>query len=131
MIVRPPAKDVYTKEFRDNLLDTMGVPVGDVQERAKKILLVSFGGQAIPRPRSAPPSPTLGSTKHTRKPGLLPKGWIAIVCGLGGGNAIKADLPKGFYASDSDVYVPDLTAVADVVLGKLVCTSSLGQRGCT
>lgn len=53
--------------------------------------------------------------------GLLPKGWIAIVCGLSGNNnEIRNDLPSGFYASDKDVYVPDLTATADVVLGKLV-----------
>ncbi|KAF7968808.1 hypothetical protein HWV62_29284 [Athelia sp. TMB] len=56
--------------------------------------------------------------------GLLPDAsWIAVVCGVskeqwdaedGGGG-----LPAGFYVAPKDVYMPDLTAVADVLLGKL------------
>jgi L-arabinokinase len=125
----------------------MGVPE-DLLE--SKIVLVSFGGQAIPRPRSRPPSPLSSpimmqrsaSTISTasslmleppkemnhlnREAGLLPKGWIAIVTGLSGGNnAIREDLPYGFFASEKDVYVPDLTWVADCVLGKLVSSPPL------
>lgn len=118
----------------------MGVPV---ELQGSKILLVSFGGQSIPRPRSRPPTPlstplVRSSSLHSlpgssssssllqvnedkQEAGLLPPGWIAIVCGLSGdNNEIRNDLPKGFYASEKDVYVPDLTATADVVLGKLV-----------
>jgi hypothetical protein len=59
--------------------------------------------------------------QERKEAGLLPKGWIAIVTGLGGGNnAIRDDLPYGFFASEKDVYVPDLTWIADCVLGKLV-----------
>jgi len=52
--------------------------------------------------------------------------WIAIVCGVTKEqwNAVDGDvdegLPDGFYVAPKDVYMPDLTAVADVLLGKLV-----------
>ncbi|KAJ6561915.1 hypothetical protein B0H19DRAFT_1143001 [Mycena capillaripes] len=59
-------------------------------------------------------------------PQLLPDAsWIAIVCGVSkeqwnaeadGGDS---DLPEGFFVAPRDVYMPDLTAVADVLLGKL------------
>jgi hypothetical protein len=59
--------------------------------------------------------------------GLLPDdSWIAIVCGVTKEqwNAVDGDvdegLPDGFYVAPKDVYMPDLTAVADVLLGKLV-----------
>lgn len=49
---------------------------------------------------------------------LLPENWIAIVCGAG--DAWGADqLPEGFYIAPKDIYMPDLTAVGDVLLGKL------------
>ncbi|ORY77563.1 hypothetical protein BCR35DRAFT_353092 [Leucosporidium creatinivorum] len=152
LIVRPPNKDVYAPEFRANLLNSMGVPE---HLQGSKILLVSFGGQSIPRPRSRPPTPlstpllrsgsrsslggggggssTLEVTDlETREAGLLPKGWIAIVCGLSGNNnEIRNDLPEGFYASERDVNVPDLTATCDVVLGKLgygTCSETISTR---
>ncbi|KAI0683175.1 hypothetical protein BC835DRAFT_1296774, partial [Cytidiella melzeri] len=53
---------------------------------------------------------------------LLPDGsWIAIVCGVpkdwvtGDGD----ELPKSFFVAPKNVYMPDLTAVAEVLLGKL------------
>ncbi|KAF7336950.1 hypothetical protein MVEN_02131400 [Mycena venus] len=59
-------------------------------------------------------------------PRLLPDAsWIAIVCGVskeqwnadeGGG---ESDLPEGFFVAPRDVYMPNLTAVGDVLLGKL------------
>lgn len=62
--------------------------------------------------------------------GLLPDDtWIAIVCGVTKEqwNAVDGDvgegLPDGFYIAPKDVYMPDLTAVADVLLGKLVSVS--------
>lgn len=49
---------------------------------------------------------------------LIPKGWIAIVCGLSVKDGAD-ELPENFYAAPRDVYVPDLTAICDVLLGKL------------
>ncbi|KAF9260057.1 hypothetical protein L218DRAFT_933060 [Marasmius fiardii PR-910] len=59
-------------------------------------------------------------------PSLLPdESWIAVVCGVSkeqwerdqeGGDG---GLPENFYVAPKDVYMPDLTAVADVLLGKL------------
>ncbi|GAA5972165.1 hypothetical protein JCM21900_003691 [Sporobolomyces salmonicolor] len=146
LIVRPPSPSANRPDFRRDLLASMGVPDSLMDS---KVLLVSFGGQAIPRPRSRPPSPLssplqrpssiLSSSasleppkSHSREAGLLPKGWIAIVTGLSGGdNAIRHDLPWGFFASEKDVYVPDLTWVADCVLGKLgygTCSETLSCK---
>ncbi|KAG6837385.1 hypothetical protein H0H93_010544 [Arthromyces matolae] len=53
---------------------------------------------------------------------LLPdESWIAIVCGASKENFNEDDagLPDGFYVAPRDVYMPDLTAVGDVLLGKL------------
>ncbi|KAI9614393.1 hypothetical protein H4Q26_009543 [Puccinia striiformis f. sp. tritici PST-130] len=50
---------------------------------------------------------------------LLPPGWIAIICGLPP-TSRPQDIPDGFFsiANSKFNYVPDLTAIADVVLGK-------------
>jgi len=58
-------------------------------------------------------------------PRLLPdSSWIAIVCGVSKEqwNELESDseLPEGFFVAPLDVYMPDLMAVADVLLGKLV-----------
>jgi hypothetical protein len=58
---------------------------------------------------------------------LLPdETWIAIVCGVSKEQWNTGDgddgLPDGFYVAPKDVYMPDLTAIADVLLGKLVST---------
>ncbi|GAA5912776.1 hypothetical protein JCM8208_004070 [Rhodotorula glutinis] len=149
LIVRAPSPDANTPAFRAELLASMGVPDHLL---SSKVLLVSFGGQAIPRPRTRPPTPlsspllrrTMSQMSSSvssleppqqderREAGLLPKGWIAIVTGLSGGdNAIRDDLPYGFFASEKDVYVPDLTWIADCVLGKLgygTCSETLSCR---
>ncbi|EIN10048.1 hypothetical protein PUNSTDRAFT_102022 [Punctularia strigosozonata HHB-11173 SS5] len=55
-------------------------------------------------------------------PFLLPdESWIAIVCGVPKewGREHGEELPAGFYVAPKDVYMPDLTAAADVLLGKL------------
>lgn len=48
--------------------------------------------------------------------------WIAIVCGVPKGWTSEDgnELPENFFVAPKDVYMPDLTAVADVLLGKLV-----------
>lgn len=61
------------------------------------------------------------STELTEIPRLLPEGWIAVVCGASKGQGEGAEhLPEGFFIAPKDVYMPDLIAVADVLLGKLV-----------
>ena len=57
------------------------------------------------------------------EPRLLPdETWIAIVCGVSKEWAMEdgEELPGNFYVAPRDVYMPDLTAVSDVLLGKLV-----------
>ena len=47
--------------------------------------------------------------------------WIAVVCGVpkDWGREDGEELPEQFFVAPRDVYMPDLTAVADVLLGKL------------
>ncbi|KAJ7145105.1 hypothetical protein C8R43DRAFT_1012830 [Mycena crocata] len=59
-------------------------------------------------------------------PRLLPDtSWIAVVCGVSKeqwnahADDEDSDLPDGFFVAPRDVYMPDLTAVGDVLLGKL------------
>lgn len=57
--------------------------------------------------------------------GLLPdEKWIAVICGVSkeqwNAENEEGELPEGFYVAPRDVYMPDLIAVGDVVLGKLV-----------
>ncbi|TFK28152.1 hypothetical protein FA15DRAFT_612610 [Coprinopsis marcescibilis] len=54
-------------------------------------------------------------------PQLLPdESWIAIVCGVSKEKWLEgAALPDRFYVAPKDIYMPDLTAIADVLLGKL------------
>lgn len=61
---------------------------------------------------------------------LIPKGWIAIVCGLSVKDGAD-ELPENFYAAPRDVYVPDLTAICDVLLGKLgygTCSETVSSQ---
>ncbi|KAF9453486.1 hypothetical protein P691DRAFT_771456 [Macrolepiota fuliginosa MF-IS2] len=56
--------------------------------------------------------------------GLLPdENWIAVICGVSkeqwNAENEEGGLPEGFYVAPRDVYMPDLIAVGDVVLGKL------------
>lgn len=56
-------------------------------------------------------------------PSLFPDdSWIAVVCGVpkDWGKEDGEELPDNFFVAPKDVYMPDLTAVADVLLGKLV-----------
>ncbi|KAF8896121.1 hypothetical protein BD779DRAFT_562934 [Infundibulicybe gibba] len=56
-------------------------------------------------------------------PQLLPdSSWIAVVCGVSKeewGAQGEEDLPDNFFVAPRDIYMPDLTAVGDVLLGKL------------
>lgn len=60
-------------------------------------------------------------------PRLVPDAsWIAIVCGVSKEQWVAqcededSELPDGFYVAPRDLYMPDLTAIGDVLLGKLV-----------
>lgn len=57
LITRPVSEDIYTKEAREKLLTSLGVPTSQQDPTTTRILVVSFGGQSIPRPSSHPPSP--------------------------------------------------------------------------
>ena len=103
----------------------------------------------IPTFTTIPPTPTLGDFSNgdasveqenadVRSLMLPDASWIAIVCGVADSHEWKIrrrdaistgefsreeddDLPEGFYIAPRDVYMPDLMAVGDVLLGKLVC----------
>lgn len=170
LIVRPAAPEAYSAPFRVELLQKMGVPAEIATDEDTKVLLVSFGGQSIPKPQSPPISRTASSggfKRHERRTSvpealaetkpqpdgtltpeivqpppatddqnaLLPPGWIALVTGLS--STSREDLPPRFYApvldreKGQDIYVPDLTACVDIVLGKLgygTCSETVSTR---
>lgn len=113
-------------ELRGSMLRRMGVPP-ELRSEHTRVALISFGGQFIP----PPPSACLPSDAAPVPSTLLPDGWIAILCGQGKDTAaLKKTLPPNFFCCEylpcsppsaiEEVYLPDLTAIADVVLGKLV-----------
>lgn len=57
------------------------------------------------------------------EPLLLPDpSWIAVICGVSKEqwiSQLETGLPNNFFVAPRDVYMPDLTAVGDVLLGKL------------
>jgi hypothetical protein len=247
LIVRPPSTPaIYTPEGRSSFLSSIGVPSVYHNAAETKILVVSFGGQMIHKPRSArstpsgsrAPSPEPSPTKARRlsanapaksngvngtslhplhidlnmKPHLRPEpkrlttpehiwipgapptskklgspsspsfspaasrfppfnmnmipptpqpdthivqdgyvgnghlevgagmdvvdeplmlpdeSWIAIVCGVSKEQWSEddEDLPERFFVAPRDVYMPDLTGISDVLLGKLVCSLAAG-----
>ncbi|KAF9048554.1 hypothetical protein BJ165DRAFT_1460527 [Panaeolus papilionaceus] len=79
----------------------------------------------IPSFNTIPPTPRESSfdSDFDLTPRLLPDdSWIAIVCGASRDHLSgqeDSELPEDFYVAPKDVYMPDLTAVADVLLGKL------------
>jgi len=71
-------------------------------------------------------SDTVFDSDYEDEPRLLPdSSWIAVVCGASGSTKQSAaddgedELPNNFFIAPKDVYMPDLTAVGDVLLGKL------------
>ena len=105
---------------------------------------------SLPTFTTIPPTPTIrdyeyphgdpsaGQENADPRSLMLPDAsWIAVVCGVadsrewqtkrrdaGPANTSSGeedgDLPDGFYIAPRDVYMPDLMAVGDVLLGKLV-----------
>lgn len=79
----------------------------------------------------APPSALCTTCEAEEEPCFLPDtSWIAVICGVSKEQWIRqmeeqeSDLPERFFVAPRDVYMPDLTAVGDVLLGKLVSTRS-------
>lgn len=133
LIVRPFTGSALDPQTKLALLSSLRVP-SNLLTMETKILLVSFGGQVIPRLRSTADHNVDCQTEQPSPDtdGILPSGWIAIVCGLSS-TALDSHKPQGFYSlSDSSFdYLPDLTAIADVVLGKLgygTCSEVIAAR---
>ena len=105
---------------------------------------------SLPTFTTTPPTPTFSDNAFSHENAsaelenadvrslMLPDAsWIAIVCGVADSQGWQtkqhdagttgattgegdSDLPEGFYIAPRDVYMPDLMAVGDVLLGKLV-----------
>ncbi len=106
---------------------------------------------SLPMVTTIPPTPKVGKFPNSNEGTfveqenpdvrslMLPDtSWIAVVCGVADSHEWQrrrrdatstgvisgeddSDLPEGFYIAPRDVYMPDLMAVGDVLLGKLVC----------
>lgn len=95
---------------------------------ASKLLASSPSNFSIPTLSTIPPTPdgtgnfkgdTTGDVEEAT---LLPDAsWIAIVCGVTKEQSLALDddqdsgLPNGFFVAPKDVYMPDLTAIGDVL----------------
>ena len=77
-------------------------------------------------PDNIPPCTSCTSNEVEGEPCFLPDTtWIAVICGVSKQwirqmEEQESDLPERFFIAPRDVYMPDLTAVGDVLLGKLV-----------
>lgn len=82
----------------------------------------TFSTFAIPPTSQLGTKASVESSEDGRR--LLPDdSWIAVICGVSKEQWAKEgrddELPEQFFIAPKDVYMPDLTAVADVLLGKL------------
>lgn len=84
---------------------------------SSSMLLVSGAPPVVSSPAICYTSPLVNDSPHMS--GILPEGWIAVVCGIGSCLDENSDLPERFFVAPSDVYMPDITAMSDVLLGKL------------
>lgn len=67
-----------------------------------------------------PPSSPMAIVEEPEQigPRLLPRGWIAIICGGSSWNDDEL-LPEDLFIAPRDIYMPDLMVMGDVLLGKL------------
>jgi hypothetical protein len=99
------------------------VPGGPPAAKLESPFLPSF-----PTFTTTPPTPEVNGHLENplellAAPRLLPdESWIAVICGASRDDQ-EEHLPDSFYIAPKDVYMPDLTAIADVLLGKLVSLS--------
>ncbi|KAJ6512735.1 hypothetical protein C8R45DRAFT_812615 [Mycena sanguinolenta] len=106
-VSKPPPTPISPRASNESLFQA--IPPTPVSESTSDEVYLDFE-----------PSPELDEDL----PRLLPDAsWIAIVCGVSkeqwNSDQDSADLPEGFFIAPRDVYMPDLTAVGDVLLGKL------------
>ncbi|KAH9928700.1 uncharacterized protein B0H18DRAFT_246196 [Fomitopsis serialis] len=134
----PPPKPMTTG--RASSLKIPGAPpVAVPMSPPNKFASKSPGKLSLPALHTIPPSPVLAREVKAQDtypgwsssveeeneedlPRLLPDDtWVAIVCGVSKewGRENGEELPPGFYVAPRDIYMPDLTAVADALLGKL------------
>ncbi|EGG10896.1 uncharacterized protein MELLADRAFT_115317 [Melampsora larici-populina 98AG31] len=124
LVFRKISKSIYKPNQKLSLLKLLNLPTS-LQTLNTKILLISFGGQVIPRPKP------IQTSENTNSPffDILPPGWIAIVCGSSVDGLTSQDALDRFYPIPKTFsYVPDLTALSDVVMGKLgygTCSETL------
>jgi hypothetical protein len=113
-----------------SLLMIPGAPAASVPTSPLAMSVSAFPSVVPPTPELDSCIDVLGqSTKESKDSQddvfgtLLPdESWIAVVCGVSKDWAIEDGeaLPDNFYVAPKDIYMPDLTAVTDVLLGKLV-----------
>lgn len=124
LVFRKISKEIYKPNQKLKLLKLLNVPVS-LQTLDTKILLISFGGQVIPRPKPIQSQESVNSPFFN----ILPPGWVAIVCGSSVDGLTSRDaLDRVYPIPKTFSYVPDLTALSDVVLGKLgygTCSETL------
>jgi hypothetical protein len=103
-----------------------GAPPASLSPTLSSSVVAPFTTQTIP-PTPSPTSKTFNPTYFDAavEPDvqLLPDdSWIAIVCGVSKDqwDRDQDGLPDNFFVAPKEIYMPDLTAVADVLLGKLV-----------
>ncbi|KAH9816168.1 hypothetical protein DFH28DRAFT_891532 [Melampsora americana] len=124
LVVRKLSNSIFNSNQKLSLLKLLNVPTS-LQTSKTKILLISFGGQVIPKPKRIQTLESFNSSYSN----ILPTGWIAIVCGSSADTLTSQDALDRFYPIPKTFsYVPDLTALSDVVLGKLgygTCSETL------
>ncbi|KAL1727883.1 hypothetical protein EV714DRAFT_286194 [Schizophyllum commune] len=123
-----PAPTPFSSPVTNAQMPTFDTLLTPTQSKSETETTPTFNAFAIP------PTPVLYSDtdlasgsadgEYTDEPRLLPDdSWIAIICGVSKEQWAKEDkdenMPEDFFIAPKDVYMPDLTAVADCLLGKL------------
>ncbi|KAI5823206.1 hypothetical protein K523DRAFT_344632 [Schizophyllum commune Tattone D] len=123
-----PAPTPFSSPVTNTQMPTFDALLTPTASKSQTETTPTFNAFAIP------PTPVLNSdtdlasgstdSEPADEPRLLPDdSWIAIICGVSKEQWAKEDkdenMPEDFFIAPKDVYMPDLTAVADCLLGKL------------
>ncbi|KIJ51466.1 hypothetical protein M422DRAFT_244629 [Sphaerobolus stellatus SS14] len=144
LLVRSLSSDMKSMSGRSRLLLSLGISRGLQDAPDTRIVVVSFGDQIVYRPHGRSPSPQSHGGNHSSSPetGPLAHEMLSVTsaaaepsidlgcaesCCVGMRDSEKDSeksieeepLPSNFYIAPSDVYMSNLTAVADVLLGKM------------